>query len=332
MQFLKKHILNIYILLFLALLHISCEERIDSSLLSGEPVLTINALITDQKGPYYVRITKSSSDLQKEFNIEQGLAISRKFEAINNATVTMNDDQGNIDTLEFWNVNLTENPSLGEWIDQGIYRTKHLQGVAGRTYTLTVVYEGKVYQSVATIPSSPPTINEVKYTRSQDPINDSRVPLVSFEESQNYKNYYRFFYIPYSVNSTTNELTSIGGWSDGPNNFWQLVSPQIFIFDDQLLPAKVKNLKLEDDGITSQELPSPNSFSPAIKIKVEIQIHSISKEAYEYFSSIKEQLLFTPNRPFSSAPASPPTNISNGGLGFFSASSVKSILIDGPQN
>ncbi|HAS43330.1 MAG TPA: hypothetical protein DCS93_22815 [Microscillaceae bacterium] len=307
----------------------SCEEKIDKSLLTGEPKLVIHGLITDQEGPYFVRITRSSTDLTQKFNLEQELAVSREFEAINNAQVTISDDQGNVDSLQFWDVDLTQDGGLGEWVDQGLYSTTHIQGVAGRTYTLTVTHEGQVYQAVATIPTEPPTIDEVKYTKSQDKLNDSRVPLISFEEPQQQKNYYRFFYLPYTVDPITNELYLIGGYSEGPNNFWQLISSQIFVFDDQLLPHKVIDLKLEDESVFNQELASPQ-FIP--NTKLEVQIHSISKAYYEYSSSIVENRLFSPKKPFSSAPASPPTNISNGGLGFFGASSVKSILADGPQN
>ncbi|OJJ21107.1 hypothetical protein BKI52_11095 [marine bacterium AO1-C] len=318
-----RNIFYISQIILLALASVSCEERIDSALLTGDPVITINGMITNQPGPYYVRITKSVTDLTKTTD----RVFLNKFDPVHQAVVTINDDHGNIDTLKPWKVD-----GEPDWLKGGVYHTTHLQGVVGRTYTLTVVHEGGVYQAVATIPAAPLAIDEVKYAKSKDQINDSRVPLVSFQEPQQQKDYYRFFYRPYGINPVTHELSLIGGYSPGPNNFWQLISPQFFIFDDQLLTTHVVDLKLEDESLTSQELFPPSAHPFGLKTKVEMEIHTITKEAYEYFSAVKENLLFTPNQPFGTAPASPPTNISNGGLGFFTASSSLSVLVDGPQN
>jgi hypothetical protein len=55
-----------------------------------------------------------------------------------------------------------------------------------------------------------------------------------------------------------------------------------------------------------------------------IEMHSLTKEAYEFYQSLLQQFR-TDGGGYSPSPASPPTNMDNGALGFFRASAVSRV-------
>ena len=117
---------NIIITALLIYTFWSCEKVIDIDLASVKPQIVIDGTITDQPGPYTVKIKKSGD----YFN--QGA-----FPAVTDASVTISDNAGNSETL-------TE-------VDNGIYQTTVMQGVPGRTYTLKVIAEGEEYSGTSTM-------------------------------------------------------------------------------------------------------------------------------------------------------------------------------------
>lgn len=109
----------------------SCQKVIDVDLNSKDPQLVIEGNVTDQPGPYTVQLTKTVN-----------FSESNTFPGVSGATVTIADNVGNTETL-----NETS---------PGIYQTSTLQGTPGRTYTLTVVAEGKTYTASSTMPNNVP--------------------------------------------------------------------------------------------------------------------------------------------------------------------------------
>lgn len=86
----------------------------------------VEGLITDQPGPYVVKISKAKPVTATD-QFDKPIPVS-------DASVIIHDDEGNIETL-------TENSS-------GNYYTSVFQGVIGRTYSITITTkEGSVYQS-----------------------------------------------------------------------------------------------------------------------------------------------------------------------------------------
>jgi len=82
-----KNIVNI---LFTGLLFIfmGCEKVIDLNYKSNPSRIIIQGNITNEAGPYYVKITKSV-----------GLKDTGSYPTIDDAIVTISDDAGNSDTL-----------------------------------------------------------------------------------------------------------------------------------------------------------------------------------------------------------------------------------------
>lgn len=122
---------DIISLIFIALLVSSCEKIVDLDYKNNQSKVIIEGNITNETGPYFVKITKSIS-----------LTETGAYPAIDNAIVTISDNSGNSETLT---------PQ-----GNGIYRTNSLKGVEGRTYTLTVKSEDLTYTAQSTMPLQVP--------------------------------------------------------------------------------------------------------------------------------------------------------------------------------
>lgn len=118
-------------LFLLAFVFGSCEKTVDLDYKDNPSRVIIEGNITNQAGPYFVKITRSIP-----------LAEAGAYPAIGNATVTVSDDAGNSEMLTH--------------TGNGIYRSATLTGVEGRTYTLTVVADGETYTAHSTMPARVP--------------------------------------------------------------------------------------------------------------------------------------------------------------------------------
>lgn len=122
---------NIVSIIFVALLLAGCEKVVDLDYKSNQPMIVIEGNITNEAGPYFVKITKSIS-----------LPETGSYPTIDNAVVTISDNAGNSETLT----------PLGN----GTYSTIALNGVEGRTYTLNVQAENQTYTAQSTMPQRVP--------------------------------------------------------------------------------------------------------------------------------------------------------------------------------
>ncbi|MDR0833011.1 MAG: DUF4249 domain-containing protein [Candidatus Symbiothrix sp.] len=151
----------------LALLFASCEKVIDLDYKSNQSKIVIEGNITNEAGPYLVKITKSMS-----------LTETGAYTTIDDATVSISDDAGNSETLV----------SQGN----GVYNTTTLTGVEGRTYTLTVHAEGQTYTAQSTMPQQVPfdSIKVEKTTVMGNEINYNFIPV--YQDPMEVGNNYRF--------------------------------------------------------------------------------------------------------------------------------------------
>ncbi len=108
----------------------SCyRDVIDLDLDDIEPQIVIEGIITDQPGPYQVRLSKTGDYNQL-----------KDFPPVSGAEVFINDNYGNSEMLRE--------------IEAGLYETQELQGISGRTYTLQVIAEGKEYSASSKMPEA----------------------------------------------------------------------------------------------------------------------------------------------------------------------------------
>ena len=321
-----------FLLICVACLCDGCIQSIDVDLLSDQPTVVIKGLVTDQPGPYYVRLHYSRGDLALPSNAQSSFYQLDKFEPINDALVILADNTGNIDTLELWQQpeirpdNDTSHATV--WNNRGVYQTKNFpQAQAGINYQLTVTHRGKTYTAEATMPFPAPSIDQITFTPNGEgdiPRTGAGgffFPTLSFGEPQNQKNYYRVVAKHQEFIASSGD--SYGTWLNGPDNFWPIPYLNYFIVNDRLLKPQVKDL-IANVG--------PSIHSGGLDFKeVNVQLHSITQEAYEFFAALQEQRKNNEQKIFSIAPASLPTNIQGGGLGFFTVTSVSKRRVPHPD-
>ncbi len=259
--------------LFSAILLLSsCDKVITLPIKENESKIIIEANITDQAGPYVVKLTRS-------ININE----SNIYPTINNAIVTIADNTGIKDTLKFSN--------------EGVYKTKLIQGIYGRTYFLEVSVEGKKYTAQSTMPKK---VNLDSLRINIFPINGenqySIIPV--YTDPIELGNGYRFIQ---KINDTLD------------NNY--------NIFNDNLNNGKVNQRPLNNGN---------KDLTIKLKDIVSVEMQCISTSAQIYFFTLSQQGGAGPGG--GTVPTNPPTNIIGGALGLFSTHTSQTKQIQIPVN
>ncbi|WP_266368653.1 DUF4249 domain-containing protein [Tellurirhabdus rosea] len=111
---------NVYLLLLSLFSLTACTDVVDVDLEKSEPLLAVDGQITDQPGPYTVRLSTTASYFSNTTT-----------PAVTNATVVIRDSEGVSETLK--------------QTTPGVYVTSQLRGKVGHKYTLTVKADGQEY-------------------------------------------------------------------------------------------------------------------------------------------------------------------------------------------
>jgi hypothetical protein len=255
-----KNIINIIIV---ALLFTSCEKIVDLDYRSNQSEIVIEGNITNDTGPYFVKITRAI-----------GLTKTGTYPAIDDAVVSISDDDGNSETLA----------SQGN----GIYQTATLNGIEGRTYTLTVKADDQTYTAQSTMPRQV-TFDSVRVEEITIG-GDTEYNLIPvYKDPIEKGNNYRF------VLSVNNKLINMH-----------------LVLNDEIKNGLVNTLKLE---INDDDL----KLKPEDLVNIEMQC--IDKKVSLFYTALA---LMADSGPGGGAtPNNPPNNISNGALGIFSAHTVE---------
>lgn len=321
---------NIIIGFILLIIASSCLKDYDLQLESTQTRLVVDGTITNQDGPYLIRLTKSrliytydNSAASNPFlttnsndTIYPWTIYTKRqdgTEAIKNATVFITDQNTSLtDTLvkcpegKWHQMNDTIHDDFSTHFDVadtsilfGYYKTTKLKGIAGHTYTLTVRWQDKEYHAESYMPPVP-EIDSVhfNYTKGEIGKNDFNIPLIYFKEPKNERNNYLF-------------ITPGGG------RVWTYS-----ILSDEYLKDYVNGLDV-CKGVSPDYWMTAYPDENSIKY-FSIEMHSLTIEAYDYYKALLQQFR-TDGGGYSPSPASPPTNMDNGALGFFRASAVNRV-------
>lgn len=303
----------------------SCIEDFDLKLPYAEPRLVVDGLISSKPGPYYIRLT-----LSKVGNITQNNNVNELVDPVNNAVVVVSNDIDQSDTLQYvqWNENeysydyQTGNSikiikdQEGNSIDsivitdpyyynkRGFYKTSHLKGIPGITYFLNVSYNRNEYTASAYMPLVP-AIDSIGYLLKKSEIvgkSDKYFPLLYFQEPQGITNYYLI--------QLNDDIFAQSGYG---NSTWQFS-----ILSDTFLEPYVNGL-----NVSTGYSPSGENYYPVYGEgdSIYVELNSLTKEGYNYYKNLIDQF-GNDGGAYKPTPASPPGNISNGGLGLFRASAV----------
>ncbi|QMU31092.1 DUF4249 domain-containing protein [Adhaeribacter radiodurans] len=160
---------NITLFLSLFMLALTgCEQVIDYELDEDTEKIVIEGLVTNQLGPYTVRVSKTLGYLQ-----------NGQTPGISNAEVTISDDKGNSEVLQ-----AKEN---------GIYQTKDLIGTIGNIYFLKVKVNGQEYTSQSYL-KPVTTLDSVtyKFKEKNAETDEGYYATIYFQEPKGKGDYYRF--------------------------------------------------------------------------------------------------------------------------------------------
>ncbi len=259
---------NLLIIIFSLFLINSCEKEVDLDLENQSGQIVIEGNVTDQAGPYKVRITRSVSFTQ-----------SNQYPAIEDAQVFLSDNTGQSEKLLY--------------VGNGIYQTSTFTGKSGRTYTLKIQAEGNEYISTSKMPEAVAFegLNQDSFIVGGE---TSYTLLPLFTDPPTLGNRYLFIY---DVNQRSKK--NFQEFSDNVNNGLPNQRPLILPNDDR------------DGGIKTK-----------VGDTVNVEMHCIDNSVYTYYSALLQ--LSNGGGPGGGiTPANPPSNISNGALGYFSAHTVR---------
>jgi hypothetical protein len=256
---------HIYLLLAATALISSCQKVINVDLNSASPATVVQGNLPNTPNHDTVQLTQTVN-----------FSEPNTFPAISGAFVTVSDNAGNLDTL-------FENPA-------GMYSTSKMIGTPGRTYTLNITANGKIYTATSTM-AAPVAIDTLTITKSIFGKSSDQVNVI-FTDPAGIVNYYRFVE---KINNTIKERN--------------------YITDDQLQDGQKITFPLfgDNDSIKSGD-------------SVRVWLQSIDKGVFTYYSSLDNA---SGGGGANVAPANPTSNVTNGALGYFSAYSVttKSIIV-----
>lgn len=250
-----------FFILLSVVLTAGCEKEITLDLQDQSGSIVIEGNITDQPGPYYVRITRSVAFTE-----------SNKYPPITNAIVTISDNQGYTEILTYKS--------------DGRYKTSGLVSVPGNTYTLQVSVDGKNYTAQSTMPA-PVTLEGLIQDSMSMGGKTTYTILPVYTDPEQLGNRYLFI-----LSIEYKNKKSLQVFSDNINNG---MANQRSLFpalekDDELLPGDI----------------------------IHVDMQCIDSGVYTYYSALVQI------SGGSVTPADPPSIISGGALGYFSAHTVSS--------
>jgi hypothetical protein len=240
-----KTIKNLFIFTT-TLLITSCEEVIELDLPFNDPVLVVDGILTNKQEAHTITLRKTS-----KYNYKYDIS-SQPF--IENATVIINDDIGNIDTLKE--------------VSPGMYitNTDNITGTIGRKYSISIHTPNDgdwLSKPEKMLPV--PSIDSIYFDRDPEDISDENPDFykysiyVDWQDTGGETNYY---------------LRNISYmW----NNIWQTNISWNWVFSDKYFDGKQINKS------TLQEDYGGKYF------KVRLNQYSLTEDAYRFWNLIHEQ-------------------------------------------
>ena len=175
---------SLLFLVLFPLLVLSCVTEFQPDAVSLPPALVVEGQITDQPGPYTVRLTRTADYSYKAINLLETEAV-----------VSIEDNQGNRETLR-------------EQAPGGTYRTRPdgIRGVAGRSYKLVIVTKsGTRYESTPEVITAAPPILKIYSEYRNEPApgtatrNQGWDVYIDTKDPETTGNYYRWEWTHYEA-------------------------------------------------------------------------------------------------------------------------------------
>lgn len=245
----------------------SCKKFVQVDTTSASPQIVIEGKITDNFADQIVTISKSI-----------GYEDTGGYPKLSGADVKVIDNKGNKYIF------LETSP--------GTYHNK-MQGVSGRTYTLSVDLKGKNFTAISTMPNLVKLDSIGIVTNSffgKERIN----PIIYFTDPKEETNFYHF-------NLYVNKI----------------ISKRTYTNSDRLTNGNITQIQFFYDDNDNKKLASGD--------KISVEMECVDKVIYNYWFELARQSGNGPNQ--GATPANPTSNLSNGALGYFSANTYQQVTV-----
>ncbi|WP_460980602.1 DUF4249 domain-containing protein [Spirosoma fluminis] len=265
----------------------SCETVIDAKLDEGPAQLSVDGTLTDQPGPQTIRLTQTAAYFN---NGTPPVATG--------ATVTVTDNLGKV-------FDFTDPDNDGYYVWQPI--GKDTLGRIGRTYNLSITFQGETYRASSRM-NRVPTVDSIVFRKEKlNPFSSTEGYRAEFfaRDFAGARDYYRIRYFR--------------------NGELQNKPRDITTVEDASFPGSA-----DTDGLIFirpiRQSANPDSLFRLNDV-VNIEIESLTAEAFEFWQQFRQQI--TNGGLFATPPANVPTNIVNANpngrkaAGFFVASAVR---------
>jgi hypothetical protein len=168
----------------------------------------------------------------------------------------------------------------------GVY-TNRMKGNPGTTYNLNVSAEGSVYTASSTMPKKV-LMDSIGVINNYFFGNERKTTAAYLADPKNEANQYRFYL-----------------YRNG------IISKSIYVNNDRLTDGN--NLRIQLFFFTDEERDEELNTGDQLLVEMEC----IDAPVFDYWFALSEQTGRGPNQ--GTTPANPPSNLSNGALGYFSA-------------
>ena len=267
----------------------SCTTVIDAKLDTGPTQLSVDGTLTDQPGQQTIRLTQTAAYFD-----------SSTPTPATSATVTVVDNVGK--TYPFSD---PDNDGYYVWQPTG----KDTLGHIGRTYQLTIAYQGDTYKASSKMNPVPPVDSLIFVKRKLNPLS----------KTEGYRAEFYAVDIPNEVDYYRVRFFRNGELQSEPNN---IITSQDGAF---------RGASTVTDGLTFI-VPIRRSINPdslyALNDVVKVEVQSLTLDAFDFWQLVRTQI--TNGGLFATPSVNVPTNISNTNAsgrkatGFFITSAVRS--------
>ena len=257
---------NFLISLLGLFLLLGCEEPLNWNLQQGNSdLIVVESVLTNENKNQLVRLTKPYDEQ------------NQTPQPVSGALVTIKTSSKAAFTLEY--------PP-----GSGLYFTDSSRALAGKLYTLTIVYNGKTYFASASQPAVEP-LPELSYRKTADGLY-----TLNFTESGQEANYIEYYL----------SWQHLEGCTNPPD-----------------CRAKVIYYDLKNVDVNKQFKPDQEQVEFPAGTIVLRKKYSVSKAYGEYLRGMLSETAWRGGA-FDVIPANAPTNLSEGAVGFFAVSTVVS--------
>ncbi|GAB2531568.1 DUF4249 domain-containing protein [Spirosoma aerophilum] len=268
---------------------VGCITPFQPNAVSVSPLLIVDGQITDQPGPYTIRLTRTSDYTNRSLNLLEAAA-----------TVSISDNLGNQEVLK-------------EQAPGGVYQSSinGIRGVPGRRYKLTILTKaGKRYESESEVlPAVPPiqkVYSESNYTPATGttPENQSWSVYIDTKDPDTLGNYYKWSWTHYEV-PTACRKTFVAARSNYTGiscctDCWDITRCYNCVSINS-------DVNINGNAISRQFIADV-PFTSLSRYYIEVEQQALSKRAYLFWKSV-QQLTGNTGGLFDVAPSSVQGNI-----------------------